>query len=408
MRRELSLSANVLFGYDDNLTAGYGTGAGSISGPVASGSTGYLDGTLDYFRGNRLRSMEVHATGDLRAYPAYLDQPAPGGTAALGGRTTIGRDLTLRASERIGYEPLFNAFSSGATSGALPPGMSESAPETGLFERRSFSSHSLVGLHRQWGGDSASLTYWYKLQEFTEDDYGDSQAHDVRTEYRRELKRGLMARAEYEYVNREYVAADGASLPTREHRLEAGPDIEQVFSRRRYLNLRLGAGASHVAAVSAASGQPYESWVPVGSAELLLGLSPHWSVEGGYRRDFSTFQGVTDEVYGTDTAYIRTGGLVTGQTDLRLGATYSNWRTAVASGVDDRFHVYGASLQVVIPLTTRLAAYAGYLYYHHRYSNPASLPTGFPSEYDRHAVRIGMTLWVPVVGSPPRAPLTAR
>jgi hypothetical protein len=139
-----------------------------------------------------------------------------------------------------------------------------------------------------------------------------------------------------------------------------------------------------------------------------LALSPDWNVQGGYRRDFSLFQGVTDEVYTTDTADISTGGLVTDRTDLRLGATYGNWHTVVASGVDETLNVYGASVQARVALTDTLSATAGYYYYYHRYSNPGALPEGFPAEYDRHAVRVGLTLWVPLAGTSSRPRFAPR
>jgi hypothetical protein len=70
--------------------------------------------------------------------------------------------------------------------------------------------------------------------------------------------------------------------------------------------------------------------------------------------------------------------------------------------------VYGASLQFRVSLTDTIAATANYYYYYHRYSNPASLPEGFPADYDRHAVRVGLTLWVPFIGTSPAARPTSR
>jgi hypothetical protein len=39
-------------------------------------------------------------------------------------------------------------------------------------------------------------------------------------------------------------------------------------------------------------------------------VSPTWSLDGGYRRDFSLFAGVTNDVYTSDTGFITAGGLV--------------------------------------------------------------------------------------------------
>ena len=133
-----------------------------------------------------------------------------------------------------------------------------------------------------------------------------------------------------------------------------------------------------------------------------LTVSPAWTLEGGYWRDSSLFQGVTDEVYTTDNAFVSSAWLLTDRTSLQLGGTYSNWKTPVASGLSDTFIVYGASLQLQVALTDTLGVTAGYYYYYQRYSNPGALPEGFPAEYNRNAVRVGLTVRVPLVGAPQR------
>jgi hypothetical protein len=51
-RQDVTLTANVLGGYDDNLTAGLGSGSGTSPNAMVSGPTASVDGTLGYFRGN--------------------------------------------------------------------------------------------------------------------------------------------------------------------------------------------------------------------------------------------------------------------------------------------------------------------------------------------------------------------
>jgi hypothetical protein len=409
MRQELIFTANAMGGHDDNLSAGLGSGAGTVPTAMASGTTGSLDGTLGYFRGNALRSIHMDSTGSLTAYPDYMDRPAAGGSALIDARTTVGRSTTFGASERVGYEPFFSVFSPGANSSSLATGIANAVPAAGLFERRSLSSNSSVSLDRRWSrDDSTSLAYSYRTQHFTGEDYGDNRSHEVATAYRRRLASGVRARVEYRYTNLEYDDYNGTVRPLREHRIEAGPDVEKALSRRRHLTLSLAAGAIHVESVSSTTRLRYTAWVPTGSGSLKLGVSPTWSIDGGYRRDFSLLQGVTDEVYTTDTAFLNTGGPITGHMDLRMGATYGNWKTPIASGVSDKLDVYGASLQLRVLVTRNLAATAGYYYYHQRFSNPGALPAGFPAKYDRNAVRVGITLWVPLAGTPAPQPLTQR
>jgi hypothetical protein len=400
-QQELTLLANLLGGYDDNVTGGLGTGPGVAPTAMASGGTAFLDGTLSYRLWNNRHSITIDSTGNLTAYPGYLDDPAPGAVVYVAAETTAGRDTRFRFSERVGYEALFSVYSQGSSSTPLPPEIGSAAPVTGLFEYRSWNSNSSASVQHRWGQrDWTSLSYFYRRQEFTDDEYGDNRSHEVEAGYRRGFSRGVRVLLQYRYRNLEYADAADSMLPTREHRIEAGPEIEKVLSRRRQLTFSLTAGAAHFESLNSTTRLPYEDWVPTGSVNLNYRFSPSWNVEGGYRRDLSTFQGVTDEVYNTDTISLGSGGRVGGRTDVRVGVTYGGWRTQFGSGLNDMMNVYGASVGFDLSLTATVSATARYNYYYHRYSNPGSLPEGFPAEYDRHAVRVGLTLQLPIAESP--------
>ena len=392
----------MLAGYDDNLTAGLGSGSGTSPTAMVSGTTASVDGTLGYFRGNSLRSFQLDTTGSLIGYPDNLENPAPAGSLNASGRTPMGRATTLGLSARVSYEPLFSVLSPGAGTGPLPPGVAQPAPTTGLFERNSWSSSTGVSLDRRWGRrDTTTLGYTYRMQEFTDDDYGDSTWHDVTAGYRRIASSQVKAGADYRYRNGEYADSQDLVRPTVEQRVEGVTEFVGAPSRRRSYSLLLAAGAGYLESVNA-SGATFTSWLPIGRARLTFDVSSSWSVEGGYQRDLSLLQGVTDEVYTTDTASVTTRGMLSRRVALRLGATYSNWVTTVASGVNDTMDVYGATLGLRFLLTDSLAATASYHYYLHRYSNPASLPAGFPAEYDRQAVRVGLSMFFPLAGTASR------
>jgi len=401
-RQELTFTANLLAGYDDNLTAGLGSGSGTSPAAMVSGTTASVDGTLGYFRGNSLRSFQLDTTGSLVGYPDNLENPAPAGSLNASGRTPMGRATTLGLSGRVSYQPLFSVLSPGAGTGPLPPGVAQPAPTTGLFERKSLSSSAGVSLDRRWGRrDTTTLGYTYRMQEFTDDDYGDSAWHDVAASYRRIASSQVKAGADYRYRSGEYRDSQDLARPTVEHRVEGVTEFMGTPSRRRSYSILLAAGVRYLELVSA-SGATSTSWLPVGRTRLTLDVSSNWSIEGGYQRELSLLQGVTDEVYTTDTASVTTKGMLSRRAALMIGATYSNWVTTVASGVRDTMNVYGATLGLRFLLTDSLAATANYHYYLHRYSNPASLPAGFPAEFDRRGVRVGLSMFFPLAGSTSR------
>jgi hypothetical protein len=396
------VTGSALGGYDDNLAASLGSGTGTVPVAAASGYTGTLDSALDFFVGNTDQSLRVAAGGNVRTFSDYLDEPAYGGRVTVSGSTRLGRVHTLGASQRVAYEPLFTAGSSFTNDLPLPPGITGGAPAPGLLDRRSLSSNSSVSLDRDWSRrDSTRVSYSYNTQHF-DDDYGDNASHNVVTEYRRSVSRSTRIRAGYRYLNGDYTNYGGTERAHREHTVEGGPEIQTALSRRRNLSLSFGAGATYGERVGTDEDEPYDYWVPFGSASATLDVTSTWVLVGGYRRGFSVLQGLTDEVYTTDTVYANAGGRLAARTSLVVGGTWANGRTPVASGVTEDFQVYGASAQVIGEVTRTLSVTAGYYFYHHAYSDPTQLPTGFPGEYDRHAVRVGLTMWAPLVGAPRR------
>ena len=404
-RRELTLTANMLGGYDDNLTAGLGTGDGTVPAAAVSGSAQYADASLTYFRGNASRSILLGSNGNLRMYPGYIERPAAGGAAVIEATTALGRKQTLTVAQRVSYEPLFNAVSFVANTQL--PGIDPTVPIAGLFERQSFNSSSLAAIDRRWSRrDSTRLTYSYAAQQF-DNPYGENTLHNLTAEYRRRMSRGVRMRAGYGYVNGENTDHLGIMRPNLQHTVEGGPEIETALSRRRRLTLSLAGGAAYVDAIGSA-GDAYQFWTPIASATATLDLSPRWNLAGGYRRSFSVLQGLTSDLYTTDTAELSVGGLLSARTDLRLFGSFANGLTPVASGVADDFRIYGAAAQLRVALSATVATTVAYYFYKHRYSNPGALPAGFPAEYDRNAVRIGLTVWIPLAGISSPPPLTPR
>lgn len=398
-RQEVSFAANIMGGYDDNLTAALGSGAGVSPEAMISGATAAADATLAYFRGNTLRSFRLETSGSLMGYPDNLENPAAGGSIDAVVKTPVGRSLGVSLTQRAAYEPLINVLSPGAGAGPVPPDMAPPSPTSGLFERRSWNSSSGASLDSRWGRrDTTTLGYTYRVQEFTDEDYGDNTWHDLIASHRRLLSAHVKGGVDYRYRKGEYVDSDALTRPTTEHRVEGVAEFVGAPSRRRSYSVLIAAGAGYLESVNT-NGATYDSWLPTGRVRLSVNLSPTWLIDGGYQREISLFQGVTDEIYATDTASVKLAGMLSRRWSLQLGGTYSNWVTPVASGVNDRMDVYGASAGVRVLLSKSLAATAGYSYYLHRYSNPASLPEGFPAEYDRQSVRVGVTMYFPIAGS---------
>ena len=88
-------------------------------------------------------------------------------------------------------------------------------------------------------------------------------------------------------------------------------------------------------------------------------------------------------------------GLLTPRMDLSAGVGYSTGQsTSVVNA--STFDTYTASVRVRHALTRAWAVYAQYLYYFYDFGR-AQVPIGVPSSMERNGVRVGITVWVPVI-----------
>ena len=149
---------------------------------------------------------------------------------------------------------------------------------------------------------------------------------------------------------------------------------------------------------------PYATWAPTGSAAAALGLTDTWSLTAGYQRRYSTLQTVSSELYANDAAYLTAGGRLSRRAGLNVGATFASGGTILASGVDDSYRIYGASVDLTVELSSMSALTATCFYYRQDFSNPIALPVGVPARYNRTAFRVGLTFFVPLAGSPKTGP----
>jgi hypothetical protein len=177
-------------------------------------------------------------------------------------------------------------------------------------------------------------------------------------------------------------------------RLDGGVEGDLRPSRNRTLLWEATAGAARVDALTTAHRLPYSAWVPVGSGRLGLMLSRMWELEGGYRRDFSLLQGVTDEVYATDTGTVTLNRRLSSSMEVKVGGSIENFRTPVPGG-DAEILAYGTGVSWGYTLSGTTTLTTSYYYYRHHFSDTVVLPAGFPAQYDRHAVRVGLTVTWP-------------
>ena len=120
-----------------------------------------------------------------------------------------------------------------------------------------------------------------------------------------------------------------------------------------------------------------------------------WTAQTQYRREIRYIEGFVSPVF-SDSATAGVNGLLTRRTDVAVNASYFTGTAGLTRG-SPRFSSYSASARLRRALTRTLAAYVEYLFYHYDFDEAAVRPAGVPPQFSRNGVRVGLSLWIPLI-----------
>ncbi|MPY87925.1 MAG: hypothetical protein GEU99_08395 [Luteitalea sp.] len=403
LRQELDLTVNLHGGYDDTVRP-EGAGVAPVDVRLQdSGYTGSASAGLRYWRGRNDRWFSLQGQGYVNGYSSLDIGPSSGGTFGAQAQTAVGRRGTLTVGQRVSSDPFFsfNSFS------PLEPivgvdGTPESDPtRPGLFGRRSWTTSSSATWAQRLGRrDTARFSYGFSQRQFVDDDRGNNHAHRASASYHRRFGREGGLRVSYQLADSEFADYDELVRPARRHTIEGGPELTKRFSRTRSISFSAGAGAMRVETVSRGEDRaPLEYWVPFGQGAVRIDIARSWALGANYRRGVTLHEGVTSETFVTDSANMTLSGYLTRRVDVALSGGYSvgQPRRTDEGGRQD-LKTYVASAQVRFALARHAAIFTEYSYYRYQFADPFGPTVGFPPSFDRNAVRVGLSLWVPLSG----------
>jgi opacity protein-like surface antigen len=403
LRQDLSLTASLLGGYDDNLAAAVG-GSAAPAGQESGGYLGQSQVDLRYYRGRSGRSFTL----DGSAYGTGYDDSAigfvTGGFIDASGTTRVRTRDTFHAGQRFSFDPFFSLGSLSVLDSVVEPGtLPGSNTTTGLVASRSWSSQSVIDY--SWmpsARNDISLNYGFNTRRYTRSDDapGDSDSHRASAGLTRTLNRRVSLQTSYDYTHGRYQDPDG-ERPLSEHTISAGPQIEKVFSRTRRLQLTASLGAQYVQTLSSVALQraKIDYWTPFGDASANLAVSRTWDVGVNYRRGTTVLPEVTTESFVTDALMFGTAGVIGRRLEVDLNAGFSTGTTATAAGGRAQNETLTWSSQLRWAFSRSVAATVSYDYYEYDFTNIGDLPDQFPPGASRNTVRVGVTFFLPLLGN---------
>jgi opacity protein-like surface antigen len=404
-REELSLTSSLSAGYDDNLAAAALGGSGTPSGPAAQ--DGYMgQGQLDlrYYRGRLVRSFTLEGSAYGTGYGDVGVGFVKGGLVNVSGTTRLRTRDRFQASQGFIFDPLFTLNTlSVLDGGSAPSEVPGSNTTTGLTERRSWSSQT--GVDYSWAAsarNSLNMSYGFGARRYPDGENvpGDSESHRASAGFTRPFNRRVSLNSNYIYTYGRYRDADGVR-PLTEHTISGGPQIEKIFSRTRRLQLSAGVGAQYVRTLSgvALRRTMVDYWTPFGDVAAQFDLSRTWDMTVNYRRGTTVLPEVTTDSFVTDGITVGTGGVIGSRLEVQANAGLTTGTTASAAGGQASNQTLTWSSQARWAFNRRIAATVAYDYYKYEFTDTADLPEGFPPGSSRNTFRVGVTIWLPLIGN---------
>lgn len=392
VRQALDFTVTLAGAYDTNVTAEQL--ASTTQSPLQVEGA-FTEAALDvryHSRGERTRV--VASGGTVGRYFPDLQQAATlGHYGGVGLLLPIGEKTSVTVNQALTYTP---SYLYGLFVRALQPAVGDVVPAAASYtvaDRRSLTSATGVILARRVGR-RASLDFnaGYRSTDFLASTAADFRTYDVGGRYGYPIGRDMVLRLGYVYRHGTY----GAERTPVQHDVAVGVDYNRPLSRSRrtLLGMSLGTSVLDAPPPGQAAAASVKQLHAVANVLLTHQLRRTWTARAAYRRGSQFVEGLTGPVF-TDGVTLTADGFFNRRTDLAASAAYLSGEAL--DGVSGPFETYTATARVRVGLTRRWAVYSEYLYYFYDFARGAALVTELPSRVGRNSVRIGLTLWVPVI-----------
>ncbi len=397
-RQELTLFADILGGYDSNLAPENASLVQRSTIPT-SGYTGLGDLLVRYWRGRTARHIEIEGRGYVTAYNLSGIQPLVGQNIRVRGQTLFDQRTRLEGNAYLTRDPFlgFGGYD------ALPAieAAAFANPANGLTSGLSWSRTAIASVTREWTRRvRTSASYDYTRREYIRGPGFDGHSQSALASFEQNLNQTVSWRATYRHSTTTLIEPN-RTRPITDDSIDGGFTYNRNVSRTRRISFGATGGATHVRTTSTITNLPLEYWTPSGSGTVRVDFNRSWAFSADYRRGLAVLDGITTEAFITDALVLRAGGHLNSRTELTFATGYANGRTgdSITSGY---YGTYTGTAQIRVGVARWAAAIVNYNYFNYQLDAltfpPGAILTTIPASFDRHAVRFGLSLWLPLFG----------
>jgi hypothetical protein len=247
-------------------------------------------------------------------------------------------------------------------------------------------------------GTLSFLSYFRRTTFDEGTGYDDLLSYSVGGRYQQQVSRYTSLKFGYAYREVQY-GLQATTGTTTVHDIDLGIDYDRALSvsKRTKVDFAFGSALMRDPNLnySQTDGVPYQFYV-VGNAGLSHELSRYWHARVAYTRNVSFIEGLPEPTL-TDGVTSSVNGFFGRRIDVYGKVSYSTG--AVGSTFSDNdLNAYQAASRLRIALSRRWAATTEYAFYRHNIGSSVQLPIGVSAVRERHSVRVGLSMWLPLEG----------
>lgn len=384
-------------GWDDEFLS---VGAADIVG----GYLGLGSAQLQFTRGRATRSFDVTGRTHLTSYPGSGIDPLVGGEGVIRGRTRVGRRTQISGGVSGAYEPSLTLSAYGPVQSQVDSGVvANGDPSRGAASLSSRTVSASAGLSQQWNPrHRIGVAYQATHREFTDtsvvmSEYESSLVHSLSTDYAWNVNRPAALVTAYQFSSQRLREDTGITRATNTHSGEVGFSYSRTLSRTRAVSASARVGVTYVESVSVLSRIPFDYISPSGAATVRLDVGRSWGLAADYRRSVSVIDGVSLGTFLTDAATVTVGGDLGSRLSMAVSGAVSTGRAQEPD--PGSFESRIATLQLQYALSRCCSLVSSYTYYDYAIKDLTTIAAGFPAQFERNAVRIGVSVDLPLYGN---------
>jgi hypothetical protein len=354
-----------------------------------------------YRAGSLRRSIEARGRGYFN-YQSNIADSIFGGEGGVSALTRLGRRRLNQLSLEFqsAYEP---GWVLGAFGPSLGPGPDDPsigvAPPQGVLEQRWLGLSASAGYEHHWNlRHVTTVRYDNRRVRQVEGDGPDGDWQNVLVDQSWRARAGLDVVGGYRLDETVQRDQSGETPPIRYQTLDAGLRFEKRVSSTRRYSVTFRGGATRL--ITAPGATPVDSLQPALTLSAQFATSRFWSLSADVTRGVMVLAGLSPVPVLNDNLNLSLNGTPTRRLRYAIAGSLARASTVTTDPfLQNVTDVAGTTAEFRYGISSWAAAFASYAFYHHRIDDPSLVASGFPPRYDRHSVRVGVSLWVPLYGA---------